>query len=182
MLDTPRTTVVAAVLQGTTATWIHCGDSRLYVVRDGELLTRTRDHSYHAEQPRANGGSERRQPQHAPNLPGLRPPRRCSTSRGLYAATAAGRQASCCAPTACGACLDDLRRSCAWWPASAWPMPVPDLVEMRAAQGRRPWRQRHADRDGVGNPRRFRVASAAFPPTSITDGVFASTIQAGMPA
>ena len=46
MLDTPRTTVVAAVLQGTTATWMHCGDSRLYVVRDGRLLVRTRDHSY----------------------------------------------------------------------------------------------------------------------------------------
>ncbi len=45
MLDTPRTTLVAAVLQGTSATWVHCGDSRLYVVRDGELLMRTRDHS-----------------------------------------------------------------------------------------------------------------------------------------
>jgi serine/threonine protein phosphatase PrpC len=46
MLDTPRTTLVAAILQGTSATWVHCGDSRLYVVRGGELLTRTRDHSY----------------------------------------------------------------------------------------------------------------------------------------
>jgi len=46
MLDTPRTTLVACILQGTGATWVHCGDSRLYVVRDGELLTRTRDHSY----------------------------------------------------------------------------------------------------------------------------------------
>ena len=46
MLDTPRTTLVAAVLQGTSATWIHCGDSRLYVVRDNELLLRTRDHSF----------------------------------------------------------------------------------------------------------------------------------------
>ncbi len=45
MLDTPRTTLVACILQGTGATWVHCGDSRLYVVRDGELLTRTRDHS-----------------------------------------------------------------------------------------------------------------------------------------
>ena len=32
--------------QGNSATWVHCGDSRLYVVRDGALLTRTRDHSY----------------------------------------------------------------------------------------------------------------------------------------
>ena len=46
MLDTPRTTIVAAVVQGGTATWAHCGDSRLYIVRDGVLLTRTRDHSY----------------------------------------------------------------------------------------------------------------------------------------
>ena len=29
---------------------MHCGDSRLYVVRDGELLTRTRDHSYLEQQ------------------------------------------------------------------------------------------------------------------------------------
>ena len=50
MLDTPRTTVVAAIVQGTSATWVHCGDSRLYVVRDGELLTRTRDHSYIEQQ------------------------------------------------------------------------------------------------------------------------------------
>lgn len=46
MLDTPRTTLVAAIVQGNTATWVHCGDSRLYIVRDHALLTRTRDHSY----------------------------------------------------------------------------------------------------------------------------------------
>jgi len=50
MLDTPRTTLVACVVQGTSATWVHCGDSRLYVVRGGELLTRTRDHSYLEQQ------------------------------------------------------------------------------------------------------------------------------------
>jgi serine/threonine protein phosphatase PrpC len=44
--DTPRTTLVAAVVQGGVAHWVHCGDSRLYFVRDGELLARTRDHSY----------------------------------------------------------------------------------------------------------------------------------------
>ncbi|WP_137896577.1 protein phosphatase 2C domain-containing protein [Ramlibacter sp. 2FC] len=46
MLDTPRTTLVAAIVQDGIAIWAHCGDSRLYVVRDGELLVRTRDHSY----------------------------------------------------------------------------------------------------------------------------------------
>ena len=50
MLDTPRTTLVAAILQGTGATWVHCGDSRLYLVRDGELQLRTRDHSYLEQQ------------------------------------------------------------------------------------------------------------------------------------
>ena len=46
MADAPRTTLVAAILQHGAATWLHCGDSRLYWVRDGQLLARTRDHSY----------------------------------------------------------------------------------------------------------------------------------------
>ena len=46
MFDSPRTTVVAALVQQGCITWVHCGDSRLYLVRDGELLARTRDHSY----------------------------------------------------------------------------------------------------------------------------------------
>ncbi len=46
LVDTPRTTVVACVIQGKSAYWAHCGDSRLYLVRDGELIARTRDHSY----------------------------------------------------------------------------------------------------------------------------------------
>jgi serine/threonine protein phosphatase PrpC len=50
MLDTPRTTLVAAILQGGEATWVHCGDSRLYVVRDAKLLMRTKDHSYLEQQ------------------------------------------------------------------------------------------------------------------------------------
>jgi PPM family protein phosphatase len=50
MLDTPRTTLVASVMERGHMHWIHCGDSRLYVVRDGELVTRTRDHSYMEQQ------------------------------------------------------------------------------------------------------------------------------------
>lgn len=46
MPDAPRTTVVACVVQNGAATWLHCGDSRLYWVREGKLLARTRDHSY----------------------------------------------------------------------------------------------------------------------------------------
>jgi serine/threonine protein phosphatase PrpC len=44
--DTPRTTVVAFVLQGNAVHWAHCGDSRLYLMRGEKLLARTRDHSY----------------------------------------------------------------------------------------------------------------------------------------
>ena len=44
--DTPRTTLVAALVQKGHAIWVHCGDSRLYVVREGKVLLRTRDHSY----------------------------------------------------------------------------------------------------------------------------------------
>jgi len=45
MLDCPRTTIVIAVLQAGQVSWTHCGDSRLYLLRQGALLTRTRDHS-----------------------------------------------------------------------------------------------------------------------------------------
>ena len=46
LIDTPRTTVVACLLQGNSAYWAHCGDSRLYMVRGDKLIARTRDHSY----------------------------------------------------------------------------------------------------------------------------------------
>ncbi len=46
LIDTPRTTIVACVLQGNAAYWAHCGDSRLYLVRGDKLVARTRDHSY----------------------------------------------------------------------------------------------------------------------------------------
>lgn len=105
MADAPRTTLVAAVVQNGTVTWLHCGDSRLYWVRRGQLLARTRDHSY-SEMEGA-----------------FRIPRQlvksCSTAmccspvwghlatRFLTSAariTCAVGTASCCARTGCGAC------------------------------------------------------------------------------
>ena len=41
----PRTTCVVCLLQGNQAWWAHVGDSRLYLLRAGKLLTRTRDHT-----------------------------------------------------------------------------------------------------------------------------------------
>jgi serine/threonine protein phosphatase PrpC len=46
LVDTPRTTIVACLIQGNAAFWAHCGDSRLYLVRGEKLVARTRDHSY----------------------------------------------------------------------------------------------------------------------------------------
>ena len=57
MLDTPRTTVVAAVVQDGMACWAHCGDSRLYLVRAGKLVVRTRDHSYMEQPPHGHTSS-----------------------------------------------------------------------------------------------------------------------------
>jgi serine/threonine protein phosphatase PrpC len=58
LLDTPRTTLVAAVVQGGVLTWLHCGDSRLYLVREGELLARTRDHSFLEQRLAASGNTK----------------------------------------------------------------------------------------------------------------------------
>jgi serine/threonine protein phosphatase PrpC len=44
--ETPRTTIVACLVQHNCAVWAHCGDSRLYWVRRGQVLARTRDHSH----------------------------------------------------------------------------------------------------------------------------------------
>jgi serine/threonine protein phosphatase PrpC len=41
----PRTTAVIAVIQNGIAYWVHVGDSRLYLVRDGQALVQTRDHT-----------------------------------------------------------------------------------------------------------------------------------------
>jgi serine/threonine protein phosphatase PrpC len=43
--DTPRTVLVACIVQDGMAYWTHVGDSRLYLVRDGRILHRTRDHT-----------------------------------------------------------------------------------------------------------------------------------------
>lgn len=45
LLETPRTTIVAAILQRNKLYCAHVGDSRLYHFRDHELLFRTEDHS-----------------------------------------------------------------------------------------------------------------------------------------
>lgn len=43
--ESPRTTIVACVVQHGRAWWAHAGDSRLYLLRGGRVVLRTRDHS-----------------------------------------------------------------------------------------------------------------------------------------
>jgi len=45
LAESPRTTIVACVVQGGAAYWAHVGDSRLYWLRSGEIIAQTRDHS-----------------------------------------------------------------------------------------------------------------------------------------
>ncbi len=45
MLETPRTTCVACIVQAGHAYWAHAGDSRFYLFRQGSLIGGTKDHS-----------------------------------------------------------------------------------------------------------------------------------------
>jgi serine/threonine protein phosphatase PrpC len=45
LLECPRTTCVACIVQNGRAFWAHAGDSRLYVLRRGTLIAVTNDHS-----------------------------------------------------------------------------------------------------------------------------------------
>ena len=45
LMESPRTTCVAAIVQQDHAYWAHVGDSRLYMYRGMRMITRTKDHS-----------------------------------------------------------------------------------------------------------------------------------------
>jgi serine/threonine protein phosphatase PrpC len=45
MIDTPSTTMVVVIVQDGLAYMGHCGDSRGYLIRQKDVLTRTQDHS-----------------------------------------------------------------------------------------------------------------------------------------
>jgi PPM family protein phosphatase len=46
MEQRPRATGAACILQDGTAWWAHVGDSRIYHLREGKVVNRTRDHSH----------------------------------------------------------------------------------------------------------------------------------------
>jgi len=175
MLDTPRTTLVAAIVQGTSATWVHCGDSRLYVVRDGELLTRTRDHSYLEQQSAGVIRMDRINRNILFTCLG-------SPTKPVFDVTGPitlqqGDKILLCSDGLWGSLNDnDIVRHLTTQPVSD---AVPDLVEAALRNG-----GEHSDNVTVialewETPDSFE-STRGISTDSISDGVFASTIQAGV--
>ncbi len=175
MLDTPRTTLVAALVQGTSATWVHCGDSRLYVVRDGELLTRTRDHSYLEQQSAGVIRMERINRNILFTCLG-------SPTKPVFDVTGPvtlqqGDKIMLCSDGLWGTLADnDIVRHLSTQPVSE---AVPELVEQALRKG-----GEHCDNVTViafewETPDSFE-STRGISTDSIRDGVFASTIQAGV--
>ncbi len=175
MLDTPRTTLVAAVVQAGSATWVHCGDSRLYVVRDGELLTRTRDHSYLEQQSAGVIRMDRINRNILFTCLG-------SPTKPVFDVTGPivlqqGDKILLCSDGLWGSLNDiDIVRHLSTQSVSD---AVPDLVEMALRNG-----GDHSDNVTViafewETPDSFE-STRGISTDSISDGVFASTIQAGV--
>jgi serine/threonine protein phosphatase PrpC len=177
MLDTPRTTLVAAIVQGTSATWVHCGDSRLYLVRQGELLTRTRDHSYLEQQAAAGAARTDRINRNilftclgSPNKPVF-------DITGPVTLQQGDKIMLCSDGLWSGLSDMDIVRDLSTKPVSD---SVPDLVEAALRDG-----GEHSDNVTVialewETPDSFESTRGSISTDSILDGVFASTIQAGV--
>ena len=180
MLDTPRTTVVAAVVQDGTATWVHCGDSRLYLVRNGKLVTRTRDHSY-MEQPPAGQSASRAAERMNRNIlfTCLGSPTKPVFDITGPIALQQGDKILLCSDGLWGSLPDDdIVRQLSAKPVG---QAVPDLVESALQRG-------GATSDNVTaialeweTPDEFETTKGAVSTDHISEGVFASTVQSGVP-
>jgi serine/threonine protein phosphatase PrpC len=180
MLDTPRTTIVAAVVQAGTVTWIHCGDSRLYLVRQCELLARTRDHSFLEQSQTAAAGVK--VPEHINRnilFTCLGSPTKPVFDVTGPVAMLQGDKLMLCSDGLWGSLTDeDITYHLGHKVVSE---AVPDLVEkaLRTAG------------DGSDNvtcialewetPDGFESTRGSISTDTISDGVFASTVQAGWP-
>ena len=178
MLDTPRTTVVAAVVQDGTATWVHCGDSRLYLVRNGKLVTRTRDHSY-MEQPPAGQTAARAAERINRNILFTclgSPTKPVFDITGPIALQQGDKILLCSDGLWDSLPDDDIVRQLSAKPVG---QAVPDLVESALQKG-------GATSDNVTaialeweTPDEFETTKGAVSTDHISDGVFASTVQSG---
>jgi serine/threonine protein phosphatase PrpC len=178
MLDTPRTTVVAAVVQDGTATWVHCGDSRLYLVRNGKLVTRTRDHSY-MEQPPVGLSASKAVERMNRNIlfTCLGSPTKPVLDITGPIALQQGDKILLCSDGLWGSLPDDdIVRQLSANPVG---QAVPDLVESALQRA-------GATSDNVTaialeweTPDEFETTKGAVSTDHINDGVFASTVQSG---
>jgi serine/threonine protein phosphatase PrpC len=178
MLDTPRTTLVAAVVQGGAVTWVHCGDSRLYLVRRGDLLARTRDHSFVEQSHNA--------PTHGKQLE-LTNRNILFTCLGSPAkpvldvtgpvALQHGDRLMLCSDGLWSSLSDgDITYHLAFKPVSE---AVPDLVEMALRKAGESSDNVTAIAIEWETPDGFASTRGGISTESINDGVFASTVQAG---
>jgi PPM family protein phosphatase len=155
---------------------VHCGDSRLYVVRGNELLTRTRDHSYLEQQ---SGAGVVRMDRINRNILFT-----ClgSPTKPVFDITGPvtlqqGDKILLCSDGLWGSLSDiDIVRDLSLKPVSE---AVPDLVEAALRNG-----GEHCDNVTVialewETPDSFE-STRGISTDSIMDGVFASTIQAGV--
>lgn len=178
MLDTPRTTLVAAVVQAGAVTWLHCGDSRLYLVRQGELLARTRDHSF-LEQ-RQGSGTGLKAPEHINRnilFTCLGSPTKPVFDVTGPVALQQGDKLMLCSDGLWGSLSDvDIAYHLSHKPVSE---AVPDLVEKAL-------RKAGDSSDNVTcialeweTPDGFESTRGSISTDTISEGVFASTVQAG---
>jgi len=174
MLDTPRTTLVVALVQGTSAYWVHCGDSRLYLVRDGQLVTRTRDHSYMEQS--ASGAFRLERINRNILYTCLGSPTKPVYDVAGPVLLEQGDKVLLCSDGLWGSVPDtDIVRELAKGSVS---VAVPDLIEQALRNG-----GDHSDNVTVvafewETPDVFE-STRGISTDSISDGVFASTIQAG---
>ncbi len=178
MLDTPRTTVVAAVVQDGSASWVHCGDSRLYLVRGGELVTRTRDHSY-LEQPPSGYAASRAAERLNRNIlyTCLGSPTKPVFDITGPIALQQGDKILLCSDGLWGSLPDaDIVQQLSAKPVGR---AVPDLVESALHKG-------GASSDNVTaialeweTPDEFETTKGSISTDQINEGVFASTVQSG---
>jgi hypothetical protein len=160
--DSPRTTCVACIVQNNIAYWVHSGDSRLYLLRNGKVLAQTRDHSRvrnagrsGCDQRRADARTPR--PQQDLRLPGWP----ANAGNRVFPQDDAGSRETCwcCALTASGACcrphpggFPEDRRSGTCRAAAAWPGGSPrrpacrQPVDDRRALGRHLQRSEQRER------------------------------------
>ena len=178
MLDTPRTTIVVAVLQAGSVTWLHCGDSRLYLVRQGDMLARTRDHSFLEQSKTATAGVKL--PEHINRnvlFTCLGSPTKPVFDIAGPVALLQGDKLMLCSDGLWGSLSDeDITYHLSHKPVSE---SVPDLVEKALSKAG----------DGSDNvtcialewetPDGFESTRGSISTDTVIDGVFASTVQSG---